>query len=118
MVSDTDHLPKKPLPQHKVRTSLADRTLDSMFAVVPTADDKTSQGIGSSTTPQIQQMVARKKDDIIESECFLSSIQSLRKSVLQNRHSGGFLGDVKFGDQLLISAWEPCFGITRPYRHP
>jgi hypothetical protein len=73
---------KKVLSQHKVRTSLTDRTLDSMFpAANPTRMDSDSNAgtvepsRGSSTSREIK-----------ESECYLTSVRKLRQAVLKRKH--------------------------------
>ncbi|THU96853.1 DNA mismatch repair protein MutL [Dendrothele bispora CBS 962.96] len=77
--------PKKVYSHHKVRTSLADRTLDSMFPVVNTSQvvdkKKTSSTPG---TPSVQ-LTSRYKE-IKESECFLSSVRNLRSALVKGKH--------------------------------
>ncbi|KAI0746867.1 DNA binding protein [Daedaleopsis nitida] len=81
---------RKIYSQHKVRTSLKDRTLDSMFPVAhpsqrPSTDgaDKDS-GSASPATPQNQ----NPKDRLIkESQCFLKSIKDLRAAVVKAKHN-------------------------------
>lgn len=76
---------KRTYSQHKVRTSLQDRTLDSMFPVVNPA-----QLEKSSTNPSDTQVPPSKSRDIKESECFLTSVQDLRKSLVKGKHRRAF----------------------------
>ena len=69
-------LKKKTLSQHKVRTSLADRTLDSMFHVASQPPGAMSNG----PSPKA------KERHIPESVCYLRSIQELRKKVAGGAH--------------------------------
>lgn len=82
--------PKKTLSQHKVRTSLQERTLDSMFPVVnPARVD------GSSTDNRVNgSQNAIKSRDVPESECNLTSVRNLRQGVVKGRHKreGSSLG--------------------------
>ncbi|KAI0264750.1 DNA mismatch repair protein MutL [Gloeopeniophorella convolvens] len=79
---------KKILSQHKVRTSGADRTLDSMFLPAPTQSgdrDKTAAVAarhGSDTVPE-----RRKVKEVPQSTCFLTSVLSLRENVEKAKHS-------------------------------
>ncbi|KAG8901182.1 DNA mismatch repair protein [Tulasnella sp. 403] len=78
---------KKPLPHYKVRTSMTDRTLDSMFVqqnpgeVDPfldtPADVEESSGNKGKT---------RAKKDIEEAASSLNSITELRETVLKQKH--------------------------------
>lgn len=72
---------KRTYSQHKVRTSLQDRTLDSMFPVVNPA-----QLEKSSANPSDTQSPTPKSRDIKESECFLTSVQDLRKALVKGKH--------------------------------
>lgn len=72
---------KRTYSQHKVRTSLQDRTLDSMFPVVNPA-----QLEKSSANPSDTQVPPSKSRDIKESECFLASVQDLRKALVKGKH--------------------------------
>ncbi|KAF5345184.1 hypothetical protein D9758_009705 [Tetrapyrgos nigripes] len=77
--------PKKVYSHHKVRTSLADRTLDSMFPVLNSshiAPDKQKSSIPSTPSTQL---TSRYKE-IKESECFLTSVKSLRKALVKGKH--------------------------------
>ncbi|KAA1476635.1 DNA mismatch repair protein MutL [Dentipellis sp. KUC8613] len=78
-------LKKKAMPsQHKVRTSMADRTLDSMF---PMASG--SQAVGQSGNGNGSPGVGGEREKakaIKESECFLTSVQMLRQRVSRGRH--------------------------------
>ncbi|KAH9852552.1 DNA binding protein [Lenzites betulinus] len=76
---------RKVYSQHKVRTSLKDRTLDSMFPVTHpsqrpvTGDDESGAATpGTPPTPMSR--------DIKESVCYLKSIRDLRSAVLKAKH--------------------------------
>ncbi|KAJ6571736.1 histidine kinase-like ATPase [Mycena capillaripes] len=72
--------PKKTLSQYKVRTSLQDRTLESMFPVVnPTQIDELSSGKGKSVDTS-------KSREIKESECILTSVRKLRQNAIKGKH--------------------------------
>ncbi|KAK7046661.1 DNA-mis-repair domain-containing protein [Favolaschia claudopus] len=72
--------PKKTASQYKVRTSLQDRTLESMFPVVnPTQIAESAKGAPS--TPDTS-----KSRDIKESECILTSVTRLRQSAIKGKH--------------------------------
>ncbi|KAJ7634137.1 histidine kinase-like ATPase [Mycena polygramma] len=72
--------PKKTLSQYKVRTSLQDRTLESMFPVVnPTQIDDASSGKGKSADTS-------KSREIKESECILTSVEKLRQNAIKGKH--------------------------------
>ncbi|KAI8986896.1 DNA mismatch repair protein MutL [Trametes punicea] len=78
---------RKVYSQHKVRTSLKDRTLDSMFPVAHpsqrTGSGDRESGLGCSGTP----LTPRNKDKVIkESQCFLKSVKDLRAAVIRQRH--------------------------------
>jgi DNA mismatch repair protein MLH1 len=79
---------KKKIPsQHKVRISLQDRTLDSMFPVanpaqIPGSNDKNISKADAS--PSVS-----KSKEIKESECFLTSVADLRKAVVKGKHTRG-----------------------------
>lgn len=64
---------RKVYSHHKVRTSLHDRTLDSMFPVVQTSGE-------AAPTP--------RSKEIKESICRLATVLELRADVLKLRHSG------------------------------
>ncbi|KAF4581677.1 DNA mismatch repair protein [Pleurotus pulmonarius] len=78
---------KKIASQHKVRTSLTDRTLDSMFPVVnqatqpsPLLDAKVHD------SPATQSPSPLKIRDIKESECYLTSVLNLRHALIKGKH--------------------------------
>ncbi|KAI0635254.1 DNA mismatch repair protein MutL [Trametes polyzona] len=78
---------RKVYSQHKVRTSLKDRTLDSMFPVTHPSQRTGSgdgQGESAATTPGTPPTVIHKA--IKESQCYLKSIRDLRDAVLKARH--------------------------------
>jgi hypothetical protein len=81
---DHDHFPKVPdvkkaLSQHKVRTSIQDRTLDAMFPVTPHHKDS------ESTPPS-----AMRSKEIVQSDCALSSVKELRQAVEEGKHHRAF----------------------------
>lgn len=69
---------KRIYSQHKVRTSMQDRTLDSMVPVTNPSQVPAGTSVETSRTKEIR-----------ESECILSSVSRLRADVLQGRHDGG-----------------------------
>ncbi|KAG5637179.1 hypothetical protein H0H81_005478 [Sphagnurus paluster] len=74
---------KKTLSQHKVRTSLRDRTLDSMFPVSNPAQ------LGKSSSQERKDDTGHetvKTRDVKESECYLTSVVNLRQSVAKGKH--------------------------------
>ncbi|KIO17064.1 hypothetical protein M407DRAFT_33278 [Tulasnella calospora MUT 4182] len=91
-VSSLMQRPKKPLPQHKVRTSAADRTLDSMFAPsapVPSTSRSTlvENDSSSSSSNKVKNRGA-VGEMIQESQTTLVSIKELRDDVVKKRHGG------------------------------
>ncbi|KAJ4468792.1 histidine kinase-like ATPase [Lentinula aciculospora] len=73
--------PKKIYSHNKVRTSLQDRTLDSMFPVVnPSQIGKGPADSHSSSQPQ------HRSKEVKESECFLSSVTNLRNRIVKGKH--------------------------------
>ncbi|EPQ53579.1 DNA mismatch repair protein MutL [Gloeophyllum trabeum ATCC 11539] len=75
-------LKKKVYSHHKVRTSTQDRTLDSMFPVVnPSQIITPPSGGEGDASPQ-----AIKLREIKQSECYLTSVQHLRREVEKARH--------------------------------
>jgi len=117
----------KPLPQHKVRTSTKDRTLDSMFSlpsasqrIQPSSSSSSPRQTGSTTEeklsdpqgsfPRSQSPVkskgrARVNDKIKESECFLTSVNELRKEVVEGKHASGLAILLKFACCSCLSNW-------------
>ncbi|KAJ7234636.1 histidine kinase-like ATPase [Mycena haematopus] len=72
--------PKKTLSQYKVRTSLQDRTLESMFPVLnPTQIDGTAKGKSAAADTS-------KSREIKESECNLTSVKRLRQKAIKGKH--------------------------------
>lgn len=69
---------KKVLSQHKVRTSLQDRTLDSMILVTE-----------PSRTNSNEPATAIRLRDIKESSCHLASVIELRRLATKRTHHGG-----------------------------
>ncbi|KAF6757676.1 hypothetical protein DFP72DRAFT_890338 [Ephemerocybe angulata] len=101
---ETDHLPPskpKVYAHYKVRTSLNDRTLDSMF---PIANPSTQLDAPSQAPSKYRSQPSRTQAptptqsavasdttsggsrNIKESECFLTSVQAMRKEVLKAKH--------------------------------
>ncbi|KAF7289882.1 DNA-mis-repair domain-containing protein [Mycena indigotica] len=70
---------KKTASQYKVRTSLQDRTLESMFPVLnPT---QMQNGESSTSTARVKQ-----PREVQESDCILTSVKTLRQSVVKGKH--------------------------------
>jgi DNA mismatch repair protein MLH1 len=78
---------KKVASQHKVRTSAADRTLDSMFPVVNPAHRVTEEETANEQDDKVTNK-ARQVSDIKETVCFLASVQRLREATGKTRHQG------------------------------
>ncbi|KAL0958388.1 hypothetical protein HGRIS_000530 [Hohenbuehelia grisea] len=74
--------PKRTASQHKVRTSQHDRTLDSMFPVAHPSTQTLPVAKSSQSTP-LNTTTAR---EIKESQCFLTSIRSLRQALVKQKH--------------------------------
>ncbi|KAI0293990.1 hypothetical protein BC826DRAFT_1013643 [Russula brevipes] len=75
---------KKILSQHKVRTSAADRTLDSMFlpsSSQPREPDNTTARQDTDTVKE-----RRKTKEIPQSTCYLTSVLTLRENVKEAKH--------------------------------
>ncbi|KAG6820913.1 hypothetical protein H0H93_009687 [Arthromyces matolae] len=81
---DRDPKLKKTLSQHKVRTSLKDRTLDSMFPVLNPAQvagpSTHGKGHDDSTAKTL------RSRDVNESECYLTSVLDLRRAITKGKH--------------------------------
>ncbi|RPD65607.1 DNA binding protein [Lentinus tigrinus ALCF2SS1-7] len=72
----------------KVRTSLKDRTLDSMFQVAhPSQRPSVDEVPDGSALPAMTQVPVPKVKEIKESQCFLKSIKALRAGVAKARHN-------------------------------
>nr|GAT48497.1 predicted protein [Mycena chlorophos] len=75
--------PKKTASQYKVRTSMQDRTLDSMFPVLnPTQIQGGDPGPASASTAPKPRLLR----EITESDCILTSVQTLRQAVAKGKH--------------------------------
>ena len=77
---------KKVLSQHKVRTSGADRTLDSMFLPTQTQSgdhDKPDARQGTEVAKE-----RKRTREIQQSTCYLTSVLSLRDNVKKGKHTG------------------------------
>lgn len=70
----------------KVRTSLKDRTLDSMF---PLADASQVPKAGPSSA--VASSESGKSGEIKESRCFLASVKTLRQRIAKGKHRRKFL---------------------------
>lgn len=79
--------PKKTLSRHKVRTSLQDRTLDSMFPVISPAQQRPAGSDGSPGTSANTPPQARAVKEIKESQCYLTSVKNLRAAVGKGKHN-------------------------------
>ncbi|KAM5533891.1 hypothetical protein V8D89_012431 [Ganoderma adspersum] len=77
---------RKVYSQHKVRTSLKDRTLDSMFPIAHPSQrpskESAADGSSSPATPPVL-----KTQEIKESQCFLKSVRALREAVVKAKHN-------------------------------
>ncbi|KAJ7512062.1 histidine kinase-like ATPase [Mycena galericulata] len=74
--------PKKTLSQYKVRTSLQDRTLESMF---PVANPSQIEGRPGSSSKG-KSTDTSKSREIKESECILTSVKNLRQNAIKRKH--------------------------------
>ncbi|KAI0252858.1 DNA mismatch repair protein [Lactifluus subvellereus] len=75
---------KKILSQHKVRTSGADRTLDSMFLPTPT---QSGEGDNVAARHGVDTVKKRRKTrEIPQSTCYLTSVSTLRENVKNAKH--------------------------------
>ncbi|KAI0674398.1 DNA binding protein [Trametes maxima] len=81
------HLAKRKVySQHKVRTSLKDRTLDSMFPVAhPSQQIGSGDGGSSAGTPGTPPTLRDR--EVKESQCYLRSVRVLRDAVQKARHN-------------------------------
>ena len=82
---------KKIYSHHKVRTSLRDRTLDSMFPItnqaqIETSSPKSSEGMPINT-------LSRSRE-IKESQCLLTSVKNLRQNIIKGRHRRGLISQL------------------------
>ncbi|KAI0305308.1 DNA mismatch repair protein MutL [Multifurca ochricompacta] len=75
---------KKILSQHKVRTSGADRTLDSMFLPTPTQSGDRDVEIARNGADVVKE--GRKTRVIPQSTCYLTSVLTLRENVKKAKH--------------------------------
>ncbi|KAI9432999.1 DNA mismatch repair protein MutL [Lactarius indigo] len=76
---------KKILSQHKVRTSGADRTLDSMFLPTPTQSGDHGNPSARQGTEVVKER--RKTREIQQSTCYLTSVSTLRDNVKKGKHT-------------------------------
>ncbi|KAH9962209.1 DNA mismatch repair protein MutL [Russula dissimulans] len=77
---------KKILSQHKVRTSAADRTLDSMFLPSPFPPGDTDNASTPCGTGREIAKERRKTREILQSTCYLTSVSTLRENVKKAKH--------------------------------
>jgi hypothetical protein len=80
LISTDGESQKKIYSQHKVRTSIQDRTLDSMF---PVSNPSHSKGEGGDVESPPTMLQSR---EIKESDCNLTSVQNLRDSIVKGKH--------------------------------
>ncbi|KAJ7599268.1 hypothetical protein C8J56DRAFT_185991 [Mycena floridula] len=95
LVASSSTAAKRTIPsQHKVRTSLQDRTLDSMFPVNnpnqvgskrkgKAREDAIDVDVDPPTSSQSQ---GKSREEIKQSECFLTSVKNLRAAVEKGKH--------------------------------
>lgn len=76
---------KKILSQHKVRTSGADRTLDSMFLPTQTQSGDHGKTDARQGTDVVKER--RKTREIQQSTCYLTSVLTLRDNVKKGKHT-------------------------------
>ena len=79
--SSTHRPDRRVYSQHKVRTSLKDRTLDSMFPIAHPSQRPSKDSAIPVTQP------ASKEREIKEAECYLKSVRDLRAAVVKAKHS-------------------------------
>ncbi|KAI0249724.1 DNA mismatch repair protein [Lactifluus subvellereus] len=75
---------KKILSQHKVRTSGADRTLDSMFLPTPTQSGEGDNAVARHGVDTVKER--RRTREIPQSTCYLTSVSTLRENVKNAKH--------------------------------
>lgn len=80
---------RKTLSQHKVRTSLQDRTLDSMFPVVNPSQQLTNNVVLGDSSADSAAHITPKTREIKESECYLTSVCNLRQAINREKHRRG-----------------------------
>ena len=79
--------PRKIYSQHKVRTSMTGRTLDSMFPVVNPGNQVAQSSAAASKADQATPTATLEKArEVHESQCFLTSVISLRAHVAKGKH--------------------------------
>ena len=75
---------KRIYSHQKVRTSLQDRTLDSMFPIAnPAQVESQDAPVQNPETP-----LSSKSRDIKESDCSLTSVKVLRHAFIKDKHQG------------------------------
>ncbi|KAI0938628.1 hypothetical protein AcW1_001690 [Taiwanofungus camphoratus] len=85
-VGSTVPMKRKTLSQHKVRTSLQDRTLDSMFPVVNPSQQLTNNVVLGDSSADSAAHITPKTREIKESECYLTSVCNLRQAINREKH--------------------------------
>lgn len=90
--------PKKTYSKDKVRMSQADRTLDSMFPVLHPSAQSSPPENGDSKYRKVKDKEVEipesatqtptwiKAQEVEESECFLTSVNNLRKKIQKAKH--------------------------------
>ncbi|CAK5272270.1 unnamed protein product [Mycena citricolor] len=76
--------PKKTSSQYKVRTSMQDRTLESMFPVANPSQIASGSRDSDSQAPATPNTTRAR--EIKESECTLTSVASLRQALTKGKH--------------------------------
>jgi len=89
-------LKRKTYSQHKVRTNLQDRTLDSMFPITSHSNQSALPSELSAPSPA---NTLSKGREIKESECFLTSVKNLRKSVIKGKHRRQYICPFSIGQE-------------------
>ncbi|KAL7284130.1 hypothetical protein ACG7TL_001411 [Trametes sanguinea] len=92
MPAASQQLKRKVYSHHKVRTSLKDRTLDSMFPVMhPSQRTGSSDGDSGLGTPGAPPTPRDRDKEIQESQCFLKSVKELRAAVVRAKHHRSYI---------------------------
>lgn len=87
---------KKILSQHKVRTSAADRTLDSMFLPAESQPGELDNAAARHGADVVKER--RKTREIPQSTCYLTSVLTLRENVKKGKHTGVLRVPINFYD--------------------
>lgn len=81
---------KKTYSYQKVRTSLKDRTLDSMFPVRNPTQIQDEDPSGKGKGKALAEGTSTLRREIKESECLLTSVKNLRQNVTKLKHRREF----------------------------